>query len=98
MKLKEMHFLPSGKACALAGEESVLELAIKHEVALPHSCGGMGSCTTCRVFVVKSEHPVPPRNELEQDLADMRGFADDERLACQLPPTAGLVVRIPDPT
>ena len=93
-----MHFLPDGKACALAGEESVLDVALKHEVNLPHSCGGMGSCTTCRVFVVESEALLPPRNELEQDLADMRGFAENERLACQLPPTAGLVVRIPKPT
>lgn len=56
----------------------------------------MGSCTTRRVIVVHSRAALPPRNELEQDIADMRGFRDDERLACQLPPQDGITVRVPD--
>lgn len=92
-----VQFLPSEKTVPLDGEGSVLELALKHEISLAHSCGGMGSCTTCRVLVVTSREPLPARNEMEQDLADMRGFRDEERLACQLPPTPGLVVRIPEP-
>ena len=97
MNKNAVQFLPSGKLVAIEGEESLLELALKHEIPLPHSCGGMGSCTTCRVLVVTSPGPLPARNEMEQDLADMRKFGDHERLGCQLPPTAGLVVRIPDP-
>lgn len=56
-----------------------------------------GSCTTCRVIVVKSDGPLPERNELESDIATMRGFRPEERLSCQLPPTPGLVVRVPEP-
>lgn len=90
-----IHFLPIDKRCAVKGEDSVLEVALRNDVNLSHSCGGMGSCTTCRVIVVRVEGELPPRNEMEQDVSDMYGFRQEERLACQLPPLPGLVVRVP---
>jgi 2Fe-2S ferredoxin len=95
---KSMQFLPHEKTCVIKNEESVLEVALRNDIDLPHSCGGMGSCTTCRVLVVNSPTELPERNELEQDIADMRGFRPEERLSCQLAPVAGLVVRVPLPT
>lgn len=95
MTTKSIRFLPVDKTCVIKNEESVLAVALKHGVELAHSCGGMGSCTTCRVFVVDSPTPLPERGELEQEIADSRGFRDDERLSCQLPPVPGLVVRVP---
>jgi 2Fe-2S ferredoxin len=92
---KEIHFLPSERRIAFTKEASILEVALKNGIDINHSCGGMGSCTTCRVLIRKSETTLPERNELEQDIAEMRGFRDDERLACQLPPLAGLVVEVP---
>jgi ferredoxin len=97
MTRKVIRFLPFDKSCVFKNEESVLEVALRNEIDIPHSCGGMGSCTTCRVIVVEHQGPLPKRNELEQDIADMRDFAPEERLSCQLPPLAGLVVRIPEP-
>lgn len=91
-----MRFQPQDKVCAIEGEESVLEVALNNGIDLAHSCGGMGSCTTCRVIVESSPSPLPPRNEMEQDIAEMRGFAEAERLSCQLPPLPGLVVRLPE--
>lgn len=70
-------------------------MALNNDIEIGHSCGGMGSCTTCRVYVEKSVEALPPRNELELDIAGMREFADNERLSCQLPPLVGLVVRVP---
>ncbi len=89
-------FQPLDRTCEIQNAESVLEVALSNEIEISHSCGGMGSCTTCRVIVESPIKDLPPRNELEQDIADMRGFAAEERLACQLPPAPGLVVRIPD--
>jgi ferredoxin, 2Fe-2S len=91
-----IHFLPLDRSCGFSHEQSVLEVALKNGIEIPHSCGAMGSCTTCRVFVEKCPSPLPPRNELEHDIAEMRGFADQERLSCQLPPVDGLVVRVPE--
>ena len=96
MTKKNMTFLSAEKHCDFTVEESVLEVALKNGLEIPHSCGAMGSCTTCRVIVVKSPSPLPARNELEQDIADMRGFAPEERLSCQLPPIDGLVLRVPE--
>jgi len=98
MTSKHIVFLPSEKTCVVKGEESVLEVALRHDVDLAHSCGGMGSCTTCKVIVVRHEGELPPRNEMEQDVSDMYGLRDEERLACQLPPLPGLVVRVPEDT
>lgn len=89
-------FLPCGREIPVESESSVLEVALKHKIAIPHSCGGMGSCTTCRVFVEQSPQALPHREEMEQDIAQMRGFAENERLSCQLPPLPGLVVRVPE--
>lgn len=97
MTVQAIHFRPIEKTCEIKREESVLEVALRNGIEIPHSCGAMGSCTTCRVIVEKSEGPLPERNELEQDIADMRGFKPEERLSCQLPPLPGLVVRVPDP-
>lgn len=89
-------FQPLDITCKIDDAESVLEVALKNKIEISHSCGAMGSCTTCRVIVLSSVTDLPPRNELEQDIADMRNFKPEERLACQLPPRDGLVVRIPD--
>lgn len=89
-------FLPCGREIPVETESSVLEVALKHKIAIPHSCGGMGSCTTCRVIIEKSPQPLPPREEMELDIAEMRGFAENERLSCQLAPLPGLVVRVPE--
>jgi len=96
MTRKNITFLPAEKSCDFTREDSVLEVALKNGLEIPHSCGAMGSCTTCRVIVVAATGPLPERNELEQDIADMRGFKPEERLSCQLPPMDGLVLRIPD--
>lgn len=96
MTSKLVQFLPLEKSCKIKDEESVLELALKNGIEIPHSCGGMGSCTTCRVIVVYAPEPLPGRNELEQDIADMRSFRPEERLSCQLPPIPGLVLEIPE--
>lgn len=92
---KKIRFEPSGREFPVKNESSVLEVALNNDLDLPHSCGGMGSCTTCRVIVVHTPHPLPEREAMEAEIAEMRGFSDQERLACQLPPFPGLVVRVP---
>jgi ferredoxin, 2Fe-2S len=96
MTSPSIHFLPLDHSYAFNSEESVLEVALKNGVEISHSCGGMGSCTTCRIFVIGAREPLPPRTEVEQEIIDGRGFAANERLSCQLPPRDGLVVQIPD--
>lgn len=96
MTSKGILFFPHERTCPVDREDSVLEVALKNQIDIGHSCGGMGSCTTCRVVIEKGLERLPERNELEQDIADMRDFAANERLSCQIPPLDGLVVRVPD--
>ena len=76
---------------------TVLEAAVENAVEISHSCGGMGTCGTCCVEILDGEvklADLPERNEIEQEVAEMRALEPHERLACQLPAVAGLKVRI----
>lgn len=72
---------------------SILETALVLGVDIDHSCGGNGTCGTCRVFVKMSDgKSLPIRDELEQEMAEDRGFAEAERLACQTPAQPGMLI------
>ncbi|MDX9732024.1 MAG: 2Fe-2S iron-sulfur cluster-binding protein [Bdellovibrionales bacterium] len=68
----------------LRAGRSVLDIAVENSVDIPTSCGAMGTCTTCRVFLQAVAGSCPNRNELEEERAEERGFAANERLSCQL--------------
>lgn len=93
---KYISFLPDHENIA-AGQDavSVLEVAIVEQIPLHHTCGGFGTCGTCRIYVRKGLENLPERNEIEAEIAADRGFAPYERLACQTEPIDGLVVEIP---
>jgi ferredoxin, 2Fe-2S len=93
---KLLVFQPGSRACSFTGRPSILEVALANNIDLGHSCGGMGSCTTCRVFVEKGVENLGTRNEVEAEHAQMRGYKQNERLSCQTEAFDGLVVRIPD--
>ena len=89
-------FLPSGKRASFDSSPTVLELALKQGVALAHSCGGMGSCGTCLVRIESDLTLIPGRESPELEMAEDRGFAACERLACQLTAHDGLIARTPE--
>jgi ferredoxin len=68
----------------LKAGKTLLEIAVDNSVELPHSCGGMGSCGTCRIRLEVRSGPCPPRGDLEAEMALERGYRDDERLSCQI--------------
>ncbi len=64
--------------------KSILEIAVENSVEMAHSCGGMGTCGTCRIRIHSDSGKVPVREEVEVEMAIDRGFTDDERLSCQI--------------
>jgi adenylate cyclase len=68
---------------------SVLQIAQMHHVPHAHLCRGRGRCGTCRVRVLASEFPLPPRNDVERQTLGRLGADDEVRLACQLVPHGG---------
>jgi len=87
--------MPGKKRCKIKRFSTVLDVALGNKIDLNHSCGGMGSCTTCRVFVVKAPQGEPPKTAVEKEQVKERNFKENERLACQLRPTPGMVIWIP---
>ena len=90
-----MTFLPFGKKVEIGDKPTVLEVALSGGIPINHSCGGMGSCGTCRVEVDRGLEKLSPRNTAESEMAEMRGFSENERLACQIRPVHGLSVIVP---
>ena len=66
------------------GYKNLLRLCLKNKIDISHSCDGMASCGTCRVVVTSCAETLSPRNELEEEIANDRNYAPEERLACQL--------------
>ena len=89
-------FLPEKKSVAFRDGDTVLDLALANRLGLPTSCGGMGTCGTCRVLVESDLSKIPALNQVEQEIAADRGFKKNERLGCQLEAFDGLCVRIPE--
>jgi 2Fe-2S ferredoxin len=76
--------------------ESVLDIAIRHDIDLDHNCGGNCACTTCHVIVKSGmEH----LSEMEDDEADMldkaKGLTLTSRLGCQTHVYGDVSVEIP---
>ncbi|HKO54745.1 MAG TPA: 2Fe-2S iron-sulfur cluster-binding protein [Thermoanaerobaculia bacterium] len=61
--------------------ETVLDAARRAGAPLGNSCGATGICARCRVRVVSGD--LAPPTSIETRTASARGFAEDERLACQ---------------
>lgn len=87
-------FQPTQRHVQFQSEETILEVALKAHININHSCGGMGTCGTCRVLVLKGNEFLVPRNEIEAEMAEGRGFAPNERLACQTAPVAEIEVEV----
>lgn len=88
-------FLPENRLVDASQEESILEAALRSGLEISHSCGGNGTCGTCRVWVREGLSSLPERNEVEQEMAADRGFQATERLCCQNQAVPGLVLEVP---
>lgn len=74
---------------------SVLENLKANKIPINNSCEGMGTCTTCRVFVHSDLSLLKTPNEVEAEAIGGRAFAINERLSCQLEFDGNLEIEIP---
>lgn len=76
---------------------SLLDVALGHGIALPHSCGGQCACTTCHVVVREGQGNLSPIETEEEDRLDMaQGLTRHSRLGCQAIVRGDVVVEIVD--
>jgi class 3 adenylate cyclase/nitrite reductase/ring-hydroxylating ferredoxin subunit len=87
------HILPDDRIIGLKPGKTLLKSAHAARVPLSHACGGVGSCSTCRVWVIEGEDNLPARDAAEAETAKRLGLEDRVRLACRLVPMGDLKVR-----
>ena len=80
---KVVTFTPLGREADAKTDESILDVARRAGVPLGNSCGGVGVCTRCKVRVLSGAPNLSPATSIERRFGAPRGFAEDERMACQ---------------
>lgn len=90
-----MEILPDEKVILASHGQTILDALLENDIEIDHTCGGMGTCGTCRIFVQQGLEQFEARNEIEQDIAEDRQFTENERLSCQNLAKAGLVLKKP---
>lgn len=76
-------FTPLGRTAEAKPDETLLDAARRAAAPLGNSCGGVGICARCRVRVVAGGESLSPPTSIELRIGGTRGFAPDERMACQ---------------
>lgn len=72
--------------CSLAearANETVLDAARRVDAPIGNSCGSVGVCGRCVVRVIAGAENLSAPTRIELRVSAQRGFAADERLACQ---------------
>jgi 2Fe-2S ferredoxin len=78
--------------------ESILDVAMEHDIELHHNCGGVCACTTCHVYIKDGMTNLKEMSDREEDYID-RAIQPklNSRLACQCEIISGNVtVVVPD--
>jgi 2Fe-2S ferredoxin len=66
-------------------KKSCLDILLDKDIQISHSCGGNGTCGTCRIFIESSTlNSASQPSTVEAEFAYERGLKPNERLACQL--------------
>lgn len=80
---KLVTFTPLGRTAVAQENETVLDAARRAGAPLGNSCGGVGVCTRCKVRVLSGAENLSPPTAIEIRFGTSRGFAENERMACQ---------------
>lgn len=78
-----MTFTPLGRSASARDDETLLDVARRAGAPLGNACGGVGVCTRCRVRIVAGAGNLSEPTSIEVRFGTARGFAADERMACQ---------------
>jgi 2Fe-2S ferredoxin len=80
---RDVTFTPLRTSATAKDDETLLDVARRAGVPLGNSCGGVGVCARCKVRVVTGAENLTPPTAMEVRFGTARGFAADERMACQ---------------
>jgi 2Fe-2S ferredoxin len=82
--MPKVTFLPMNETYEAKEGESLLDVAIAHDVPLQHACGGFCACTTCHVHVKSGLENLSASEEDEEERLDRAtNITLQSRLGCQ---------------
>jgi 2Fe-2S ferredoxin len=83
--MPKLTFLPMNKTFDAKAGESILDVALTHDIPIQHACGGFCACTTCHVLVKTGMENLSAMDEDEQDRIEIAAndSQDNSRLGCQ---------------
>ncbi len=88
-------FLPMNQTVEAKEGESVLDVAINHDIPLAHACGGFCACTTCHVIVEAGDTKLSEMEEDEEERLDRAtGVTLKSRLGCQAKVHGDITVKV----
>ena len=93
-------FLPEGKSGEVPEGITLLEAAAVLGVELNQECGGVSSCSTCRVKIAEGYGITPLLSEIEIDereCLEREQLDGNYRLACQARVRGDVTVVVPPP-
>ncbi len=93
--MPKITFLPLGRTIDVQEDQSILDIAIDHDVPLQQACGGFCACTTCHIIVKSGSDSLSPMEEEEQERLERMGILDQHsRLSCQSKVRGDVVVEV----
>ncbi len=97
--MPKVTFMPMNQVCEAAVGESILDVAINHDIPLQHACGGFCACTTCHVSVQGGEAGLKNLSPMEDDEEERletsaSNVTLQSRLGCQAKVSGDVVVEI----
>ena len=93
--MAKVKFLPSGIEVEAKNGESLLDIALSHDISIQHACGGFCACTTCHCEVISgADHLEAADDDETERLESLDDRTASSRLACQSKVRGDVTVRI----
>lgn len=93
--MPKVTFLPMNQTVEADMGESLLDVAIRHDIPLQHACGGFCACTTCHVIVKSGDDVLSEKEDDEEERLDRAtGVTLHSRLGCQAKVSGDVTVQI----
>jgi ferredoxin, 2Fe-2S len=82
--MQKVIFLPSGSVAYGEKGKTILDIAFENDIVIEHNCGGLCSCTSCRVLIKKGIEFLSAETPEEREILSGEGFSgSDSRLSCR---------------
>lgn len=81
MKIK---FIPQNIEVDVDPSKSLMKIATENGLKIKSICGGIASCSECRVKIVEGEGSIPEPSKAELNLIGTSYYIDGRRLSCQV--------------